>query len=88
MQRNYYFIDAKSGYEEFSSNSYRNVEESSVTSYFIWKFLKNTKLSIGVITPYQAQRKYIQNRLLKDIENEKKKVRFEASKGEKTYGTT
>lgn len=48
-------------------NSYRNVGEASVVSYLIYKFMKYTKLTIGVITPYQSQRKYLLKGLMKDI---------------------
>lgn len=66
FNRNSIFVDVKFGSEESYSNSYRNISECLVLKNLILDFIKKTKLTIGVITPYQAQKKY----LLKELKNE------------------
>lgn len=77
MKRNYFLVDVKFGEEEFYMNSYRNLGEASVVSYLVYKFMKNTKLSIGVITPYQSQRKQLLKNLIRDLEHDKRRNKFD-----------
>lgn len=59
----------KDGREELISNSWRNKLEAEVVKSLIFYFAKNTTLSIGVITPYQSQRRLLNNQLKDEVEN-------------------
>ena len=82
QKRNALFIDVKYSEEKFCNNSYKNVEEAIIVKNIALKFLKNSTLSIGIITPYQSQRKLLLYQLKNSLEKDDKKYSEEIEEGE------
>lgn len=66
-ERNVIFVDVKFGREEKKGNSFVNEAEGKVIGLII-KCLLDAQTTMGVITPYQAQRKVIMKQGIKELQ--------------------